>query len=294
MWKGVLIYVYSTPFQIVLTQEDENALKKIQTKPSSEYREVKRASIILMAHQQKSNVQIAQKLGISVPTASKWRKRYCNSGLSGLCDAPRSGRKPVFLPEVKFEAMHIACTSPEQYLHGVTKWSYAKIAQVLVLTTIVKTISETRVQTWLKTMHVKPYKVKYYLKPKHPNFKTLMLEILKLYFDPPNDGPLLCVDEKTGIQIKEPLNPDKEIKVGLIARESQYKRHGTVCLLSAFEVSTGLVTSLVRSTHKTADFIELLKLLHSNYESNLTIHLILDNLSTHKSKELLHWLSNNK
>lgn len=282
--------MYNSPFPILLTQEEQKELEEIITKPKSEHRMVVRCTIILLLHQGLRNKEISQRLSISVKTVSKWRLRYHADGLTGLNDAPRSGRKHQFSPTVRFEVMHLACTDPEKVFTGVTKWSYRKLAKAMIQLSLVNRVSFTRVMTWLKAMKIKPYKIKYYLKPTDPKFREKMLAIVFLYHNPPDDGVLVCVDEKTGIKVHMPLYPDKDLGVGKIARESHYQRKGTVSLFSGFEVQTGLVTSLVRVSHKTEDFIAFLLALLERYSGHQKIHLVLDNSSIHRSKKLKAWL----
>src|ERR687897_2209545 len=50
-----------------------------------------RARIVLLAADGHSNVEIAGRVGVSLPTVTSWRARYRESGIGGLDDAPRPG-----------------------------------------------------------------------------------------------------------------------------------------------------------------------------------------------------------
>ncbi len=125
-----------------------------------------------------------------------------------------------------------------------------------------------------------------------PQFAAKAVAILDLLFVPPADGPLFCVDEKTAIGVRMPTAPDQPTRPGRAARrEFEYVRHGTVDLLAAFGVQDGHVTGLVRPRHRSVEFCELLAKLDAAIPPGQTIHLILDNISLHKSAAVATWLA---
>lgn len=292
--KGVYIDVLKSPFNINLTLEEKKSLKKIISKGKSEHRLVFRCSIILLASQGLMNCSIAKKLKVDVKTISHWRKNYYYHRLEGLYDKKRSGRPKKFDETVKYEMVHIACSNADLYFKGLTKWSYRKLALALIKKKIVASISFTRVMTWLKSLDLKPQKVRYYLNQTYPNFEEKMYDIIRLYHHSSENEPIICVDEKTGIQVLKPVYDDIINKTGeKVYREFAYERKGTVTLLAGYNVKTGKVSGIVKQTHKTKDFIELLCLLKKQYHEYQKVHIVLDNFSTHKSKELREWQDKN-
>lgn len=281
-----------SPFNINLTQEEEKTLKKIISQSKSEQRLVLRCSIVLLASRGLKNKSIAKKLDKNVKTISHWRKSFYYHRLDGLYDMKRSGRPKKFNETVKYELVHIACSKADLYFKGLTKWSYRKLAFALILKKIVTSISFTRVMIWLKTLDLKPQKTRYYLNQTDPDFEKKMHDIIRLYHQPSENEPIICVDEKTGIQVLKPLYDDIVSGTGArVYREFDYERKGTVSLLAGYNVATGKTSGIVSQTHKTKDFIELLDLLIKEYREYKKIHLVLDNFSTHKSKELKEWLA---
>ena len=156
-------------------------------------------------------------------------------------------------------------------------------------------------------MDIKPFKIKYYLERKDPEFEDKMHEVLMVYkqvemqFDEdgnifiPEDKPMthtISYDEKPGIQAisnKHPdYNPTEEN--GFVRRDYEYVRHKTLSLLAGIDLLTGEAIPLVSTTHKSSDFIEFLKILDDKYPEGDTIRLILDNHSAHKSKETQRFL----
>jgi transposase InsO family protein len=100
------------------------------------------------------------------------------------------------------------------------------------------------------------------------------------------------VDEKTGIQAKERVVPTSAASPGRPARqEFEYRRHGVAGLLTALDVHTGQVmaTNIVRNDSTT--FISFLTDIEAKVPVELNIHLIIDNGSSHRSKQTAAWLA---
>jgi hypothetical protein len=141
------------------------------------------------------------------------------------------------------------------------------------------------------------------MKERDPDFVAKAVGIIELELEPPDDGPTFCIDEKTGIGIREPAALSQPVTPGRAARrEYEYVRNGTAALLAAFCVLTGVVHGIVRQSHRACEFIELLQLLDKLVPPQRVIHLILDPVRMHCSAEVavylayrpwrfrLHWL----
>jgi hypothetical protein len=80
---------------VVLTEDQERALRQWARGRSLPARQVERARVVLLAAAGKQDLEIAAELGISNQKAARWRKRFLKMGLAGLeKDAPRPGRTP--------------------------------------------------------------------------------------------------------------------------------------------------------------------------------------------------------
>lgn len=88
----------TSPYTIDLSDEERATLTSRSRQYTLPYYQVIRAKMILLAAQGKSNDQIADKLDMPRKTVSRWRKRFYESGLTGLEDQPRSGRPSGFSP----------------------------------------------------------------------------------------------------------------------------------------------------------------------------------------------------
>jgi len=80
------------PAPIVLSEQEEQQLKSIVSSRSLPHGLVSRAQLILMAAEGASNRSIAEELGFSMQTVSKWRQRYVHQRITGLHDELRPGR----------------------------------------------------------------------------------------------------------------------------------------------------------------------------------------------------------
>ena len=74
---------------------------------------VRRARAMLPLEQGDTYVHTAKYVGLTEYHIRKWAKRFCEYGVSGLCEKPRSGRPPVFAPEVALHVVKLACGRPD-------------------------------------------------------------------------------------------------------------------------------------------------------------------------------------
>ncbi len=151
-----------------------------------------------------------------------------------------------------------------------------------------------------------PEKVKYYLERRDPDFESKMRQVLLVYREvalqnecsgegSPAPGVItVSVDEKPGVQAIANTAPDLPPVAGrhpCVARDHEYKRLGTCSILAALDLHDGRVTARVERRHRSREFILLLKDLDQSYPAECTIRLILDNHSSHISKETKAYLA---
>jgi transposase len=87
-----------SPYKVLLDADDKVRLQAIAQKYTSQYRDVMRAKIVLLAAEGLSNKQIGQRLDVPRQIVSKWRKRFFDQRLAGLQERPRRGRPGAFSP----------------------------------------------------------------------------------------------------------------------------------------------------------------------------------------------------
>lgn len=270
------------PAPISLYSSDRRKLRKMVAAHTTEQRMALRARIVLLASLGRSNRSIAKELGVDLKTVRKWRDRFARHGMRGLADGPRSGRPARFGATQRCEVFTMAVSPPPK---PYSRWTVDLLAEELIKRGIVTCISPETVSYWLRTADLKPHRVKYWLNSKDPQFHEKKRRVIDLYINPPTDGIVLCLDEKTGIQARELLHSDIPMSRRRARRvEVEYKRHGTVSLMASFEVHTGQVVGELITRNNSQTFIRFVKRLMARHQGT-KLYLVLDNGSSHRSNE---------
>jgi transposase len=302
-------------YYIELSSDENNYLKSIIKNRTMQSQVVDRARMLLWKSEAQSDKAIADHLGVSVNTVRRCIDRYLANGLNlALFDDERSGRPIEITDDAKAWIVSIACQKPCELGYAAELWTLAALHKHIQDHAEesgyprLKTVTKPWLQKYLKKMDIKPFKIKYYLERKDPDFENKMHDVLMVYkqvqmqFDEngniiiPENGNMMhtiSYDEKPGIQAvsnKYPdYNPTKEN--GFVRRDYEYVRKGTLSLLAGIDLLTGEAIPLVRESHKSSDFIDFLKILDEKYPEGDTIRLILDNHSAHTSKETKMFLA---
>ena len=118
-------------------------------------------------------------------------------------------------------------------------------------------------------------------------------DIVGLYLSPPENALVLCVDEKPSIQALERAQGWLRLPNGkaLNGFSHGYKRHGTTTLFAAFDIATGQVIAGHYNRRRRREFLEFMNEILAAYPER-EIHVVLDNLNTHKPKQD-RWLKRN-
>lgn len=267
---------------VVLTKEQEKELLTWARSTKLEHRYVVRAKIVLLSADNATYDEIQERLNVSRTMVSKWKLRFVKLGMKGLFDEKRSGKPSKYTEEDKARVVNLACSKPEG---GHTSWTQRMIAAELGM-------SQTKVHDILKTNKLRPHKVEYWCgKSSDPEFEKKMLEIVGLYMNPPENAIVLCVDEKTQMQALDRTQPELPLRKGAAKRlTSTYKRHGVVSLIAALAVHHGEITARTMEKNNSINFLKFLKYLDRKYR-NKQLHIIADNLSVHKQKDVMDWIN---
>ena len=134
-----------SPFEVCLCSEDRAVLEERASSRSAPHREVVRARIVLLAAGGAQNVDIAERVGVCVDVASRWRKRFCQQGLAGL-----KGRPRTFGSAVVAGVKALACEPPERRDVPLSRWSSGELAAQAVSEGLVDAISSSTVRRWLR------------------------------------------------------------------------------------------------------------------------------------------------
>src|SRR5262249_47538836 len=139
---------------------------------------------------------------------------------------------------------------------------------------------------------LKPQRLDRYMVSNDPNFETKAADVIGLYLNPPQHAAVFSVDEKTAIQALDRKDPVLPLSPGRAERHGfEYFRHGTLSLYAAFNTKTGEVLGKTAERHTSSEFVAFLTDIVANQPRGTEIHVIADNLSTHKTKLVEEFLA---
>ncbi|MDN5920647.1 MAG: IS630 family transposase, partial [Pseudonocardia sp.] len=271
---------------VVLGERRKGRLEAIVRRASSPQALVVRARIVLLAHAGVANAEIARRVGCAPNTVRTWRHRFVRGGMPALLDRPRSGRPPVYGPQVRLQIVAAVTSVPPP---EVSVWTHALLAAQLADTGI----SASQIGRVLAELELRPHRVRGWLnRAGDERFWAQAGAVCDLYLRPPPDTVVICIDEKTGIQAKYRKYPERRVARGRAARrEFEYVRNGTVSIVAALQVATGQVVVEPISRNDSVTFIDFLHRLVQCIAPHLSIHIVMDNGSSHTSRATRAWIA---
>src|ERR1700677_1140372 len=243
--------------------------------------DVFRARLILALADGTTYREIARTMKTSLPTIARWKMRFERDGLAGLEGRHQGSQPRAATPKVQARVIRRVQQKPED---GSTHWSCRKLASELGL-------SKSTVQRILAQAQLKPHRLERYMASDDPDFENKAADIIGLYLHPPQHAAVFCVDEKTAIQALDRLDPVLPLSPGRAERHGfEYYRHGTLSLYAALDTKTGRVHGITAARHTSADFVDFLGEVVGRCRQRQEIHIILDNLSAHKTQAVRDFL----
>ena len=240
-----------------------------------------RSRIVLACADGLDNKQVAAKLGIVPATVGKWRRRFVERRMDGLLDEPRPGG-PRSISDEQIEAVIVATL--ERTPKDATDWSRASMAAETGL-------SRSTIGRIWREFRLKPHLVETFKLSSDPLFIEKVRDVVGLYLDPPERALVLCVDEKSGIQALDRSAPVLPMMPGMPERRTHdYVRSGTTTLFAALDVASGQVIGSLHRRHRALEFRKFLTKIDTEVPDELDVHLVCDNLSTHKTPAITRWL----
>lgn len=276
--------MFPTAREVRLRPEERALLEARLRAPTTEQRHVLRARIVLLAAEGGSTRGIGRELGIMPRTASLWRIRFAEAGLAGLADKPRPGGRAS---SAKYDAgsdrrILALLDQPPPAGHG--RWTGKLLAAAL------GDVSDQYIWRFLRAQKIDLAGRKSWCVSNDPEFVTKSAEIVGLYLDPPHGALVLSVDEKPHIQALERAQGYLKLANGrtLTGRSHDYKRHGTTTLFAALNVASGEIAAAHYKRRRRIEFLDFMNSVVARHPER-EIHVVLDNLNTHKPKRDL-WL----
>jgi transposase len=270
---------------LTLTAEEKEELEgwaQSRTLPAGD---VFRARLILALAEGKSYREIEYGMHTSAATIARWRTRFERHRLAGLEGRHQGSRPRIATATVQARVVRRVQQRPND---GSTHWSCRRLARELGM-------SKSTVQRILTQARLKPHRLERYLASNDSDFETKAADIIGLYLQPPQHAAVFCVDEKTAIQALDRLDPVLPLSPGRAERHGfEYYRHGTLSLYAALDVKTGKVEGKTAKRHTSAEFLLFLRRLIQKARWAKEIHIVLDNLSAHKTKAVEEFLQEHR
>lgn len=267
---------------IALTGEECWTLEALANSRKSEARMRDRARIVLLAASGVGSRAIGRAVGCTPGTASKWRVRFARDRLAGLSETGDRGAEKRYGPEHDRRILALLDRSPPA---GYANWTAPLMARELV------DIHEQHIWRFLRAHKIDLSGRKSWCESNDPDFVAKAAEIVGLYLCPPDNAVVLSIDEKPSIQALERAQGYLKLPDGraMTGQSNNYQRNGTTNLFDALNVGTGQVIGQHYKRRRRLEFLDFMNRVVRQHAGK-EIHVILDNLSTHKPKRDM-WLA---
>lgn len=274
--------MFATAMELRLTPADEADLARVVRATSTPAGIARRARCIQLLADGATYAVVRAALDVTDRYIARWKQRYHEGGVLALVDAPRAGRQDHRIsPRLEAKILHL--TQHERPPTPLTHWTSRRMAER------VGTSNSTVLRVWRRA-GLQPHRLERYVTSPDPDFETKAADVIGLYLNPPAHAVVFSIDEKTAIQALDRLDPVLPLSPGRAERHGfEYYRHGTLSLYAALEVSSGRVEGMPARRHTSADFLRFLDQLVGHYRRTKEIHVILDNLSAHKTPAVAAW-----
>lgn len=244
--------------------------------------EARRANLILGLAAGESYSALQRRLGCGRQYVARWKGRFLAERIAGLYSRHR-GRKALHrTPALEGKILAVTRVAPAD---GTTHWSTRRLARHLQ-------VSHSMVARVWQRAGLQPHSMRRYMASDDPDFETKAADIIGLYHKPPAHAAVFSLDEKTAIQALDRLDPVLPLSPGRAERHGfEYFRHGTLSLYAALNTATGEVLGKTTARHTSAEFVAFLEDLLATQAPKRQVHLIVDNLSAHKTGAVAAFLA---
>ena len=266
---------------LVLTIDERTELESRLRGRTIHAEDARRARVILMLADGASYSMIEATVPCYRDYINRWRRRFLATRLAGL--QSRHYHQPPSVLTTALEARILEKTR-QRPPDGSTHWSSRKLGRLL-------RINHNHVAKAWQRAGLQPHRFERYMASDDPDFEAKAADVIGLYLNPPQHAAVFAVDEKTAIQALDRLDPILPLSPGRAERHGfEYHRHGTLSLFAALNTRTGEVTGQTVPRHTSAAFVGFLTEVVAGAADAREVHVILDNLSTHKTQAVRTFL----
>jgi transposase len=268
---------------LTLTRDERTELQRRVRGLKIRAEDARRARVILMLADGASYSAIETAIPCYRDYINRWRRRFLANRLEGLQARYRGQPPTVLTAAMEARILEKTRQAPPD---GSTHWSTRKLGRLLQ-------ISHNLVAKAWQRAGLQPHRFERYMQSDDPDFETKAADVIGLYVHPPDHAAVFAVDEKTAIQALDRLDPVLPWSPGRAERHGfEYYRHGTLSLLAALDTQSGEVLAQTVPRHTSAAFVDFLGDIVATQPRQREIHVIADNLSTHKTQAVRTFLLN--
>jgi transposase len=276
---------------VELTDEQRIELRALTNSPDVAATVATRARIVLWRNEGRQKKDVAVLAGVSRPTVDLWLDRYAAEGVAGLLDRSHAAPREQVPARIRARVLALTRTSPPAET-GLSHWSSREMARYIARTEGVP-VSHHWIAVLWRDNGLKPHRQGTFKLSKDPAFAAKVADIVGLYLDPPGAAVVLSLDEKTQIQALDRTQPLLPIDFAASEKRTHdYVRHGTTNLFAALNVATGQVIGECRPSRDGDNFLAFLTKAVKPHRRK-QVHVVLDNLSTHTTPDVMTWLAAN-
>ena len=266
---------------LTLTTDERTELEQRMRSRTIRSEDARRARVILMLADGASYSSIEQALPCYRDYINRWRRRFLAKRLPGLQSRHHSQPPSVLTAEMEARILERTRLTPPD---GSTHWSTRKLARLLK-------INHNHVASAWRRAGLQPHRFERYMQSDDPDFERKAADVIGLYVNPPQHAVVFAVDEKTAIQALDRLDPVLPLSPGRAERHGfEYYRHGTLSLFAALNTQTGEVVGQTVPRHTSDAFVDFLTAVVAGAPRATEVHVILDNLATHKTQAVRTFL----
>ena len=271
---------------IELTEDERRMLEQWTRAGSTEQRYAQRAQFVLAAARGEATTSIARRFAVRPATVSKWRTRFAAKRMAGLEDEPRTGAPVRYGQKTEVRILTLLDKAPPR---GYAQWNGRLVAEKL------GDVSPSQVWRVLRAQQIQLERRRSWCVSTDPEFVPKAADITGLYLHPPENAIVLSIDEKPHIQAMERAQGYLRLPNGraVSGYTHDYTRHGTTTLFAALNVATGQIKAGHYWRRRRREFLHFMNEVVAAYPDDVELHVILDNLSTHKPKHD-RWLARHK
>jgi len=257
----------------------------------------RRALVVLMSAQRRAPAEIAGAIGAKRSWVRSVIHGFNETGVDALHPKWRGGRPRKFTDEMRVKIVEVAKTAPQLVGEPYTHWSLSKLAAYLVKTKVVPEISKERLREILIEEGFSIQRTKTWKWSPDPDFETKQKRLERLYEKAVGgtlDGVVVSFDEHGPVQpIPKAGRAWAEQTLPKRIPANYRKPHGVRFFFGAYDVAKDQLTGRWSKNKSAVNVLSFFRWVRRRYPQETRIYLVMDNLSSHWTEDIVSWAKNN-